>query len=144
MASLSTCHLGLWLGWQILLNLVKRFPTICNTRGQGNVFSGRKCLLQSSHKATKLEELQAKKCALLKLLHDPQKPAAPTVFPGRLPKRHPHNSGFRRRGGIVIKNSNYKFPAFNTGDPYQPQVKIPHNAGEIWGVRKRCMHKTGD
>ena len=22
MASLSTCHLGLWLGWQILLNLV--------------------------------------------------------------------------------------------------------------------------
>ena len=23
MASLSTCHLGLWLGWQILLNLVK-------------------------------------------------------------------------------------------------------------------------
>ena len=24
MASLSTCHLGLWLGWQLLLNLVKR------------------------------------------------------------------------------------------------------------------------
>ena len=24
MASLSTCHLGLWLGWQILLNLVKQ------------------------------------------------------------------------------------------------------------------------
>ena len=23
MASLSTCHLGLWLGWLILLNLVK-------------------------------------------------------------------------------------------------------------------------
>ena len=23
MASLSTCHLGLWLGWQFLLNLVK-------------------------------------------------------------------------------------------------------------------------
>ena len=23
MASLSTCHLGIWLGWQILLNLVK-------------------------------------------------------------------------------------------------------------------------
>ena len=23
MASLSTCHMGLWLGWQILLNLVK-------------------------------------------------------------------------------------------------------------------------
>ena len=23
MASLSTCHLGLWLGWQIFLNLVK-------------------------------------------------------------------------------------------------------------------------
>ena len=22
MVSLSTCHLGLWLGWQILLNLV--------------------------------------------------------------------------------------------------------------------------
>ena len=29
MASLSTCHLGLWLGWQILLNLVKHsFDTI--------------------------------------------------------------------------------------------------------------------
>ena len=24
MAFLSTCHLGLWLGWQILLNLVKQ------------------------------------------------------------------------------------------------------------------------
>ena len=24
MASLSTCHLDLWLGWQILLNLVKK------------------------------------------------------------------------------------------------------------------------
>ena len=34
MASLSTCHLGLWLGWQILLNLVKSkvaFPV--NHRG---------------------------------------------------------------------------------------------------------------
>ena len=31
MASLSTCHLGLWLGWQILLNLVKikqTWPTV--------------------------------------------------------------------------------------------------------------------
>ena len=27
MASLSTCHLGLWLGWQILLNLVKHEGT---------------------------------------------------------------------------------------------------------------------
>ena len=26
MASLSTCHLGLWLGWQILLNLVTVVP----------------------------------------------------------------------------------------------------------------------
>ena len=43
-------------------------------------------------------ELQARKGALLKLLHDPQKPAASTVFPGRLPKRHPQNSGFRRKG----------------------------------------------
>ena len=25
MASLSTCHLGLWLGWQILLNLVTSY-----------------------------------------------------------------------------------------------------------------------
>ena len=25
MASLSTCHLGLWLGWLILLNLVKSY-----------------------------------------------------------------------------------------------------------------------
>ena len=36
MASLSTCHLGLWLGWQILLNLVKppflisRIHNYCN------------------------------------------------------------------------------------------------------------------
>ena len=28
MASLSTCHLGLWLGWQILLNL-----EVCLNRG---------------------------------------------------------------------------------------------------------------
>ena len=28
MASLSTCHLGLWLGWQILLNLVKDITAI--------------------------------------------------------------------------------------------------------------------
>ena len=28
MASLSTCHLGLWLGWQILLNLVKYLKSI--------------------------------------------------------------------------------------------------------------------
>ena len=28
MASLSTCHLGLWLGWQILLNLVKCSATV--------------------------------------------------------------------------------------------------------------------
>ena len=37
MASLSTCHLGLWLGWQILLNLVKSTacdvnPTACDSR----------------------------------------------------------------------------------------------------------------
>ena len=25
MASLSTCHLGLWLGWQILLNLLQDY-----------------------------------------------------------------------------------------------------------------------
>ena len=28
MASLSTCHLGLWLGWQILLNLVRMFIVV--------------------------------------------------------------------------------------------------------------------
>ena len=28
MASLSTCHLGLWLGWQILLNLLNLNATI--------------------------------------------------------------------------------------------------------------------
>ena len=28
MASLSTCHLGLWLGWQILLNLVKSLVSV--------------------------------------------------------------------------------------------------------------------
>ena len=30
MASLSTCHLGLWLGWQILLNLVKSTARVAN------------------------------------------------------------------------------------------------------------------
>ena len=54
------------------------FPTICNTRGRGNIFSGIKSLLQRSHQATKLQELQAKKGELLKLLHDSQKPAAPS------------------------------------------------------------------
>ena len=38
MASLSTCHLGLWLGWQILLNLVKsaKLPctVICACQGE--------------------------------------------------------------------------------------------------------------
>ena len=37
MASLSTCHLGLWLGWQILLNLVK---SLCNDRRFLNVVCG--------------------------------------------------------------------------------------------------------
>ena len=31
MASLSTCHLGLWLGWQILLNLVKQGCSVLRT-----------------------------------------------------------------------------------------------------------------
>ena len=33
MASLSTCHLGLWLGWQILLNLVKLHHNRCADSG---------------------------------------------------------------------------------------------------------------
>ena len=33
MASLSTCHLGLWLGWQILLNLVKYYMGIMYCMG---------------------------------------------------------------------------------------------------------------
>ena len=40
--------------------------------------------MQRSHQVTKLQELQSKKGELLKLLLDPQKPAAPIVFPGRL------------------------------------------------------------
>ena len=32
MASLSTCHLGLWLGWQILLNLVKQKAHVVTSR----------------------------------------------------------------------------------------------------------------
>ena len=32
MASLSTCHLGLWLGWQILLNLVKYETAVITLR----------------------------------------------------------------------------------------------------------------
>ena len=78
------------------------FPTICNTRGGGNVFSCKQSLLQRSHQATKLQELQTKKGELLKLLHDSQKPAALTVFPGRLSKRHPHNSGIRRKGAPYL------------------------------------------
>ena len=31
MASLSTCHLGLWLGWQILLNAVCPGPDLPST-----------------------------------------------------------------------------------------------------------------
>ena len=126
----------------ILPDLSTLVPTICNTRGRGNVFSGKQSLLERSHQANKLEEQQAKKGELLKLLHDPQKPAAPKVF-SRLLKRYPHNLGFRLKGPIVIKNSNYelKFPAFNTGDPYKPQVKIPHNARGRWVGRKRCVQK---
>ena len=30
---------------------------------------------------------------------------------------------------------------FNMSDPYQPEVKIPHNARERWGGRKRSLHK---
>ena len=33
MASLSTCQLGLWLGWQILLNLIKYDVTILPVYG---------------------------------------------------------------------------------------------------------------
>jgi hypothetical protein len=41
------------------------------------------------------------------------------------------------------KNSNYEltFPEFNMSDPYQPRIKIPHNARERWGGRKRSSHK---
>ena len=48
-------------------------------------------------------------------------------------------------GPVVIKNSNYelKFPAFNMGDPYQPQVKIPRNARERWGGGKDVCKKNG-
>ena len=35
MASLSTCHLGLWLGWQILLNLVIRVDMGSYPSGHG-------------------------------------------------------------------------------------------------------------
>ena len=40
MASLSTCHLGLWLGWQILLNLVKS----CNSTLQSVCSSTTNCV----------------------------------------------------------------------------------------------------
>ena len=36
MASLSTCHLGLWLGWQILLNLVKSLWDL-QSKSVGNI-----------------------------------------------------------------------------------------------------------
>ena len=45
MASLSTCHLGLWLGWQILLNLVikkqiqlqERYEKLVGTKSMKNI-----------------------------------------------------------------------------------------------------------
>ena len=123
--------------------LIRFFPTRNNIQGC-NVFSSVKSLLQISHQATDLEKKHAKKGDILKLLHDPAKPAAPTFFPGRLPKILPHRAGFRRKGGPMCnENSKYEltFPEFNTSDPYQPQVKIPHNARERWGGRKRCLNK---
>ena len=123
--------------------LIRFFPTRNNIQGC-NVFGSVKSLLQISHQATDLEKKHAVNGNILKLLHDPAKPAAPTFFPGRLPKRHPHRAGFRRKGGPMCnKNSNYEltFPEFNMSDPYQPRIKIPHNARERWGGRKRSSHK---
>ena len=40
MASLSTCNLGLWLGWPILLNLVNSEPTVAGRTGNGEYFVG--------------------------------------------------------------------------------------------------------
>ena len=39
MASLSTCHLGLWLGWQILLNLVKSITAHEDNQGQETMYT---------------------------------------------------------------------------------------------------------
>ena len=36
MASLSTCHLGLWLGWQILLNLERCHAPFDGREGEGS------------------------------------------------------------------------------------------------------------
>ena len=40
------------------------------------------------------------------------------------------------------KNSNYEltFPEFNMSDPYQPRIKIPHNARERDGVGEKDLH----
>ena len=58
MASLSTCHLGLWLGWQILLNLVKLqlpnrrvYDTLMlklDTGAEGNILPLRTYILNAS------------------------------------------------------------------------------------------------
>ena len=41
MASLSTCHLGLWLGWQILLNNWKQTANDCVNASSVNMFKNR-------------------------------------------------------------------------------------------------------
>ena len=96
------------------------FPLNSNICDRAYVFSGINCLLQRSHKATKSEVQQAKKGNLLKLLHDHKKKAAPTFFPGKLPKQHPHKLGFRRKGGAILtRNSDYqlKCPIPANNDP---------------------------
>ena len=57
MASLSTCHLGLWLGWQILLNIVnlpcisKVLENVVASRLMSYIVSNRMSnVLQSAYK----------------------------------------------------------------------------------------------
>ena len=58
MASLSTCHMGLWLGWQILLNLVKLafhelFVSIhIMLRTEENMRTGVLCLINIGQRLT--------------------------------------------------------------------------------------------
>lgn len=101
------------------------FPGIPKAREHVPTFPGVHALLARSHKATDIEERCALKGDVLKLLHDPAKPAAKTFFPGRLPKRLPHNLGFRRKDGPLTEKDrdSLQMPTFNISDPYQPKMK---------------------
>ena len=67
MASLSTCHLGLWLGWQILLNLVKSilFKVSLESKIPCMVALSRQTSIKSCNQSPNLQEVN-----VMSLSHD--------------------------------------------------------------------------